>query len=70
MPQRPEYLICKKSAREKLEWVNFWIDQSNEENVKKRILLVGDSTSRVIRRTMSETLGGMPVDLFATSVVS
>lgn len=58
MPQRPEYLICKKSAREKLEWVNFWIDQSNEENVKKRILLVGDSTSRVIRRTMSEALGG------------
>lgn len=67
MPQRPEYLICKKSAREKLEWVNFWIDQANEEEEGKRILLVGDSTSRVIRRTMSEVLGGIPVDLFATS---
>ena len=67
MPQRPEYLICKKSAREKLELVNFWIDQANEEEEGKRILLVGDSTSRVIRRTMSEALGDVPVDLFATS---
>lgn len=65
--QRPEKLICKKSARERLEWVNFWIDQANEEEEGKRILLVGDSTSRVIRRTMSEVLGGIPVDLFATS---
>lgn len=65
--QRPDNLICKKSARERLEWVNFWIDQANEANVKERILLVGDSTSRVIRRTMSESFGGVPVDLFATS---
>ena len=63
----PNKLINEKSARERLEWVNLWIDQANEENVKKRILLVGDSTSRVIRRTMSEALGDVPVDLFATS---
>lgn len=41
----PNKLINEKSARERLEWVNLWIDQANEENVKKRILLVGDSTN-------------------------
>lgn len=53
------------TEREDIEWSNFWIDRANV-NSSKRILLIGDSTSRIIRSTFSKILG-CPVDLFATS---
>lgn len=65
--QRPINLISRKSAREGTEWVNFWVDNANLEDNGRRILLVGDSTSRVIRRSLGQMLGGASVDLFATS---
>ena len=52
-------------GREGIEWSNFWYDRANEKT-SKRILLIGDSTSRVIRSSMSNTMN-CPVDLFATS---
>lgn len=52
-------------GKEQTEWSNFWYDRANE-NVEKRILLVGDSIARQIRRTLSEIIA-CPVDLFASS---
>lgn len=51
--------------KELTEWSNFWYDKANK-NVEKRILLVGDSVARQVRRTLSE-ITTIPVDLFATS---
>lgn len=65
--KRPTYLLNNAECREDIEWSNFWIDKANSTSSSKRILLVGDSFCRQIRRTLSETLGGIPVDLFATS---
>lgn len=53
------------SGKEQTEWCNFWYDQANIQ-VDQRILLVGDSVARQVRRTLSETLQ-CPVDLFGTS---
>ena len=64
-----EKYIKNKSSflteREDIEWSNFWIDRAND-NSSKRILLIGDSTSRMIRSTFSK-ISGCPVDLLATS---
>lgn len=51
--------------REEIEWINVWRDRANER-CEKRILLLGDSTSRIIRGALSEYTQ-MPVDLLATS---
>lgn len=53
------------TEREDIEWSNFWIDKANAYS-SKRILLIGDSTSRIIRSTFSR-ISGCPVDLLATS---
>lgn len=53
------------TEREDIEWSNFWIDRANV-NSSKRILLIGDSTSRIIRSTFSK-ISDCPVDLLATS---
>lgn len=53
------------TEREDIEWSNFWIDRANTKS-SKRILLIGDSTSRMIRSTFSK-ISGCPVDLLATS---
>ena len=63
-----EMIPSQRSAlneREDIEWSNFWIDQANQE-VDSRILLIGDSTSRMIRSTLA-AMSGKPVDLLATS---
>lgn len=52
-------------GREDIEWSNCWYDRSNTEN-SKRILLIGDSTARIIRSTFSKMVN-RPVDLFAHS---
>lgn len=51
--------------KEETEWSNFWYDKANS-NSEKRVLLVGDSVARQIRRTLASDLNH-PVDLFATS---
>lgn len=51
--------------KEQTEWSNFWYDKANTKS-ERRILFVGDSVARQVRRTMSEIVG-CPVDLFATS---
>ena len=51
--------------REDIEWSNFWWDRANE-HPDHRILLMGDSTARMVRSTLAE-MTGKPVDLFATS---
>lgn len=53
------------TEREDIEWSNFWIDKANVYS-SKRILLIGDSTSKIIRSTFSR-ISGWPVDLLATS---
>lgn len=55
----------EKISRESLAWSNTWIDKVSDNNTK-RILLVGDSTARMIRSTMSAYLN-CPVDLIASS---
>ena len=51
--------------REDTEWSNFWIDKANTTS-NSRTLLIGDSTSRMIRSTLAKKLG-TPVDLLASS---
>lgn len=51
--------------KEQTEWSNFWYDKANTIS-SRRILFIGDSVARQVRRSMSEILG-YPVDLFATS---
>ncbi len=53
------------SARERLEWSNFWYDDTNKD-VEHRILLVGDSTARMVRSTLAN-ITGCSVDLLGTS---
>lgn len=53
------------NGREKTEWSNFWYDQANKES-QERILLIGDSTVRMIRSTFAREIG-CPVDMLGTS---
>lgn len=55
----------KYNEREDIEWSNFWIDKANQ-NINDRILLIGDSTARMVRSTLAHTTG-KPVDLLASS---
>lgn len=50
--------------RENIEWSNFWIDSANYGG--GRILLIGDSTARMIRSTLAKEMG-RPIDLLASS---
>lgn len=52
-------------GREDIEWSNFWFDKANQ-NAGQRILLVGDSTARMVRSRLAKALS-LPVDLFGTS---
>ena len=56
----------KIENREKIEWLNYWIEDANKE--KKRIVLIGDSVTRALRKMlnlfMNETYA---VDLVAMS---
>ena len=51
--------------REYVEWSNFWYDRANE-CVVPRLLIIGDSTARMVRSTLAK-LTDMPVDLLASS---
>ena len=57
--------VDRESYREQIEWCNFWYDNAVNSDAK-RILIIGDSTARMVRSTLSKLLG-RPVDLFATS---
>ena len=52
-------------GRENIEWSNTWIDKASDD-IDNRILLIGDSTSRLIRSTMS-SVTGRPVDMIGSS---
>lgn len=52
-------------GREDIEWSNFWYDKANT-NATQRILLVGDSTARMVRSRLAKALS-TPVDLIGTS---
>ena len=52
-------------GREPIEWANFWYDHSNEK-LDNRILLIGDSSLRMIRSTLANVYQGA-VDFFGTS---
>lgn len=52
-------------GRENIEWSNFWYSNANKE-IGRRILLVGDSTARMVRSTLEE-LSGIPIDMLGTS---
>lgn len=53
--------------REKIEWMNYWIEDANEK--KERILLIGDSVIRQIRTKMNSMCypKGYVVDIIAMS---
>lgn len=55
------------NEREEIEWVNYWFEEARSD--RKRILLLGDSVAREIRRVMADmlTIDGYTVDLFAAS---
>lgn len=52
-------------GRERTEWSNTWIDKASDD-IDNRILLIGDSTSRLIRSTMA-SVTGRPVDMIGSS---
>lgn len=52
-------------AREDTEWANFWYDYARDSS-KKRILMIGDSTTRMVRSTFSE-IYGIAVDMIGSS---
>lgn len=52
-------------GKESTEWCNFWYDGACTQ-ASRRILLVGDSVARQVRRRLSED-AGCPADLFGTS---
>ncbi len=60
-----KYNRTELQEREDIEWSNFWYDRANE-HPDHRILLMGDSTARLVRSTLAK-MTGRPVDLFATS---
>ncbi len=53
-------------GRESIEWSNFWYSQSNSDHQSDRILLIGDSTVRMIRSTF-ERYQRCPVDMIGSS---
>ena len=53
------------SGRENTEWANFWYDYANKA-FSQRCLMIGDSTGRQIRRSLSDSIN-MPVDFFGSS---
>lgn len=66
---RKENLELTTDSRsfENIEWSNSWINfELDDENSKKRILLIGDSSLRMTRKIVQQ-ITGCPVDLFATS---
>ncbi|MCM1038082.1 MAG: SGNH/GDSL hydrolase family protein [Ruminococcus sp.] len=54
--------------REKIEWLNYWIESANERE-KKRILILGDSVARGYRPVLNRMVeqAGYVVDLLAMS---
>jgi len=57
-----------KVSREEVEWLNYWIQDADDRD-KKRILLLGDSVARGYRRILNTVLHyeNIAVDLLATS---
>lgn len=52
--------------RARIEWLNYWIEDANLE--KKRILLIGDSLTRALRKKLNMYLNdSYAVDLIAMS---
>lgn len=52
--------------RERIEWLNYWIEDANKD--KKRILLIGDSVTREMRKKLNFYLNDLyAVDLLAMS---
>lgn len=52
--------------REQIEWLNYWIENANES--KKRIILIGDSVTRDLRKKMNFYLNkSYAIDLLAMS---
>ena len=57
----------KIEGRESIEWANFWYSSSDiTSNNDTRVLLVGDSTARMVRSTF-ERFSHNPVDMIGTS---
>lgn len=51
-----------KEGREDIEWSNYWIDNADKET-EQRILLIGDSTMRMVRSTFAK-MAKIPVDMW------
>ena len=41
----------KKQGREKIEWLNYWIEDADKD--KERIILIGDSVTRDLRKKLN-----------------
>lgn len=54
-----------KEGREDIEWSNYWIDNADKET-EQRILLIGDSTMRMVRSTFAK-MAKIPVDMWGGS---
>lgn len=58
-------VVDGKGGREPLEWSNIWIDSANVD-VENKILMIGDSTARMVRSTFAK-VANKPVDMIGTS---
>ena len=68
MKKISEYIIRETDSikgREEIEWSNFWYDGANKDS-HFRLLLIGDSTARMIRSELAKQINA-PVDLLGTS---
>lgn len=64
-----EYIFMPHDSfegREAIEWANYWYSQTDKSSSNGRILLIGDSTARMVRSTL-ERQTNMPVDMIGTS---
>lgn len=69
MKQLTDYIISshdRSEGREPIEWANFWYSETNSTPPRPRILLIGDSTARMVRSTF-ERVARRPVDMIGTS---
>ena len=68
--ERIEHPFNIIKSYEKIEWLNYWLDQANavNHNNGRRILLIGDSTSRAYRSELAD-LYKNPVDYIGVSSI-
>lgn len=64
-----EYILSQhdnSNGRQNIEWANLWYSNAKNVPPQDHILMIGDSTARMVRSTF-EKLSGKPVDMIGSS---